>query len=392
MSSLVALLHATRIELLRTLRDGSTLLMMGFPVLLYPAMIWGLTQAGLYIDEARDRETLVLGVADGVDTEGLGDDKVQIVPATLETLDAGDVDALLAGAGDGLELHYRAGSPRSRRTRRVVEDRIEARNTERVDAAAVEKGADAALLAPLEVDVDAIDDATPLVQFLIGLFACAFVPMSIIVSTYSPVVELFVAERERGSIETTLCAPIPRSRIVYARVLAAALLGSLAALGNLGALWITVLHGAVLVVEDPVSLPFPGPVVLGTILALVLSAALLVAVLMSVALSAARTHREGQTLANFVLLPLIVPSMAGMLAVISESSRDVLFVPIAHTGTLLYAAIRHELVATDLFVAVGLDLALAALVLGGWMATLGPTSLIEGIQRPAWLARLAGES
>ncbi|MEZ4320523.1 MAG: ABC transporter permease [Myxococcota bacterium] len=382
-------------ELLRTLRDGSTLMMMGFPVLLYPAMIWAMSQAALYMGAVRENEVARVALIagdEGPDLAGLPMKRIEVGPGTLEDLDAGRFDLAVERVPDGVRLHHRAGSARSRRSLDRVEDRIEHISRKATAKAAVERGAVRATLRPYELEVEPIDDFTPLVLHLLGLLACAFVPMSVVVSTYSPVIELFVAERERGSLETTLCVATSRRDLVVAKLAAAALLGTAAALANLGALWLTLAHGAAIVSSEPVELPVPGLGTLFAIVVLVLSAAVLVAVLMAFAVSVARTHREAQTLSNVVLLPMIVPAMGAMLAVIADRSADGLYIPIAHTGTLLYQTIHGGVAPGDIVLAVGMDVTLVVALFWLWMVTLGPTALIEGIARPAWLARLSGES
>lgn len=383
-------LHMVRLELVRALREGNTLLYLGFPLLAYPMMVWGSVQAITWVKDLQDRETLEIAVHGPLASlDALGEPPLAVVEGTLEDLDAGRVELVVEGDRSRPVLHYRSGAGRSKRARALVEQRLEAHAGERMLADVQEAGGDPAAVEPLVLEAEASDSSDAVMRWLLGVLACSMVPATLALGVLSPVSELFVAERERSSLETTLTAAVSRQMIASARLVAATLLGTAAGVGNLLALTLTVVHSALLVdmAEAVVLPPLAAFVASG---ALVASSALLITTVFAFAFSVAQSFREAQAIASPVLMVLIGPSLAGTLALVGGWTADVWWVPLLHTGTLLASSIDGTAAVGHVVGAVAIDLLLVAALWGAWSATFGAEALIAGLARPAWVGRLFG--
>jgi sodium transport system permease protein len=141
------------------------------------------------------------------------------------------------------------------------------------------------------------------------------VPMVLILMTITgavyPAIDLTAGERERGTLEALMAAPVPRLGLLFAKYIAVLTVALLTALVNIVGMVITLLAsglGAVLFGERGLSL---GSVVL-VFLLLVLFAAFFSAVLLCVT-SFARSFKEAQA----YLIPLMLVALApGFLAII----------------------------------------------------------------------------
>ena len=118
----------------------------------------------------------------------------------------------------------------------------------------------------------------------------------------------------------------------------------------------------------------------------------IIVTLLAAVMSLAQTYREAQTLGSVVLSTLMLPSMAGMLAIIAEQGDTYALVPLVHTGILLNGAVRGTLGVGELAVGLGIDGLVWLVLFGGWCAVFGPTRMLWGFQRPAWVEKWFGGS
>ena len=147
-----------------------------------------------------------------------------------------------------------------------------------------------------------------------SFWLATLVPLVLILMTITgavyPAIDLTAGERERGTLEALMAAPVPRLGLLFAKYVAVVTVAMLTALVNLAGMTVTVLSsglGPVLFGERGLSL---GAVVLVFGL-LVLFAAFFSAVLLCVT-SFARSFKEAQA----YLIPLMLVSLApGFLSV-----------------------------------------------------------------------------
>ena len=209
------------------------------------------------------------------------------------------VDLAVLLGKDGAELIYRDGSPLSIQALRHFESRLQAANEAdlRMRLRSAGKPSRLAFRATRRAIVVATADTT----------LSTLVPMILILMTVTgavyPAIDLTAGERERGTLEMLMAAPVPRLKLLLAKYVAVVAVACLTAMVNLLAMTVTLQAtglGAVLFGDAGLS-----PVRVVQILALlVLFAAFFSAVLLALT-SFARSFKEAQA----YLIPLMLLSL-----------------------------------------------------------------------------------
>jgi len=264
----------------------------------------------------------------------------------------------VVGAPRGLqpvycELIHRGNSPTSQRALRFLEERLRAVNDASVRERLANSGMYPGLPAEIAYQPVAADTTTPF--SLATLVPLVLILMTITGAVY-PAIDLTAGERERGTLETLIAAPISRMALLAAKYAAVLTVAVLTAVVNLVAMSVTILSsrlGAEL---------FPGGlslVLIAEVFALtVLFAAFFSAILLALT-SFARSFKEAQAYLIPVMLLAIAPGLLslmpglrlnGLLAVtpllnIVLLSRDLLegtaapaMMVLAVVSTIVYAA------------------------------------------------------
>jgi ABC-2 type transport system permease protein/sodium transport system permease protein len=202
-----------------------------------------------------------------------------------------------------LELLYEEGNPHSQAILIDVEERLRAVNHEIARRALRRQSPRMGHL--MEVAVTPVKPApTGPPQFSLA----TFIPLMLILMTVTgavyPAIDLTAGERERGTLEVLVAAPVPRMELLSAKFIAVLTVAMLTAIVNLTAMLITV-HASGL--EDLVfGTSGLSWVVMGQILALLfLFAGFFSAVLLALT-SFARSFKEAQA----YLIPLMLVSLA----------------------------------------------------------------------------------
>lgn len=174
-----------------------------------------------------------------------------------------------------------------------------------------------------------------------GLTLVAFIPLMLILMTITgavyPAIDLTAGERERGTLEALIAAPIPRSGLLFAKYVTVVFVAMLTAVANLVAMSTTLMVGGLekLVFGDQgLSL-----MVIGQIFGLlILFAAFFSAVLLAIT-SFARSFKEAQA----YLIPLMLLTLApGILTLAPDLS---LAGPLAVTPLVNIALLARDLFA-----------------------------------------------
>ncbi len=280
-----------------------------------------------------------------------------VIPKNGKSSDAGgddddDVD------GDGLErpltweLYYRAGSPTSEAALRHVEMRLQAYSESQLDEQLKTLGIAADL--PASSERHAIDFSGAPVFSLAALIPLILVLMTVTGAVY-PAIDLTAGERERGTLEMLIAAPVPRVGLLLAKYVAVLAVALLTALVNLAGMAITA-HSTGLNESLFGGAGLSLPVVIKVLLLLALFAAFFSAVLLAIT-SCARSFKEAQAyIIPLMLLCLatgvicLMPSLelTGLLAVVPlvniillardilEGSVDPLLASVAVLSTAFY--------------------------------------------------------
>jgi ABC-2 type transport system permease protein/sodium transport system permease protein len=212
-------------------------------------------------------------------------------------------------AVDGLQmpvkwqLVYRAGSPTSEAALHFVESRLQAYNELGLDEQLERLGVAAAMPAPTERRPIAYSGAP--VFSLAALIPLILVLMTVTGAVY-PAIDLTAGERERGTLETLIAAPVPRLGLLMAKYIAVLTVALLTALVNLAGMAVTA-HSTGLAGSL-----FGGGmtlvVVMKVLLLLALFAAFFSAILLALT-SYARSFKEAQAYIIPLMLLCLVPGI-----------------------------------------------------------------------------------
>lgn len=212
--------------------------------------------------------------------------------------------------GDGLDrsnswdLYYRAGSPASEAALRYVEMRLHAYGEAQLDSQLEQLGVDAQL--PGTSQRHALEFSGAPIFSLAALIPLILVLMTVTGAVY-PAIDLTAGERERGTLEMLIAAPVPRLGLLLAKYVAVLAVALLTALVNLSGMAITS-HATGLNVSLFGGAGLSLPVVIKVLMLLGLFAAFFSAVLLAIT-SCARSFKEAQAYIIPLMLLCLVPGV-----------------------------------------------------------------------------------
>ena len=201
------------------------------------------------------------------------------------------------------QLVYRVGSPTSEAALHFVESRLQAYNESQLDRQLVRLGVVAAL--PAATTRQPISFSGAPIFSLAALIPLILVLMTVTGAVY-PAIDLTAGERERGTLETLIAAPVPRLGLLMAKYVAVLAVALLTALVNLAGMMITAhttglaatLFGGGMSID----------VVVNVLLLLGLFAAFFSAILLALT-SCARSFKEAQAYIIPLMLLCLVPGV-----------------------------------------------------------------------------------
>ncbi len=226
------------------------------------------------------------------------------------------------------------------------------------------------LVRPLELRQETV--ATP--EKVGGSILGQIVPLILIIMTITgaiyPAIDLTAGERERGTLETLMAAPVPTVDLIAGKFVVVALIGMLSALLNLLSIGGTVYLGglgAVFGAGGQVVIPLralPWVLLVLIPLAIMFSAALLAVC------SFARSFKEAQNYVMPVMIAALIPAVIGVLPgmrlegplVVMPVTNIVLLTRDLFTGRFELVALLWVLVSTTLYA--GAAVAVAAKLFG----------------------------
>jgi sodium transport system permease protein len=303
-------------ELRETLRDRRTLaVMLLFPLVVYPLMTLLMAQAvtsGKSQEESAHARVAFVGPAAAIEPARatVAADAKRFTIVALAATSKGARAEIASGAVDAVAvLEPVANAP----TRvRVLYD--EARDASR---AARTRLTDALLgRRPRGCDVlfsltdESVTPRPSLSATLLAQMLPIVVVFMILLGAFHPAIDITAGERERGTLETILSAPVNRLDLMAGKVVAVATLATVTGLLNMISLALTTLEGEHLAGHG-VSFAIPWGRAAATLVVIV-PAAFFFASLMVAVGAMARTHKEAQTL----LTPVYVLSFSPMLVAI----------------------------------------------------------------------------
>jgi sodium transport system permease protein len=205
------------------------------------------------------------------------------------------------------ELVYRAGSPPSEAAMHFVEARLQAYNELELDLELARRGVRAEMLAATERHPISFSGAP--IFSLAALIPLILVLMTVTGAVY-PAIDLTAGERERGTLETLIAAPVPRLGLLMAKYVAVLTVALLTAVVNLTAMAITA-HSTALG-ETLFGGGMSFLVAIKVLLLLALFAAFFSAILLALT-SYARSFKEAQAYIIPLMLICLVPGVLCLL-------------------------------------------------------------------------------
>ncbi len=378
-------------EMRATLRDPHVIAYLAFPILLYPALIWGVTQF-MTLEAGRiEGESLRVAVeAPEVLRQRFDEPPLTLVAGTLDTLDAGEADAFVQLKDDGVlhaTVHHSSLRPRSTRTRKAVRKRLDALRDERLVTIAESVGLDPAAVARTSYKGIAIEAPAQTIPGLVAVLLAAMTLISMTLAVIYPAVHVTVSEREAGTLETTLVAPVSGRTLLLGKWAACALWAVSAAAINALAVLLTLAHIAAVMLKGALDVQFSLLGALASVPA-VLGAAGFTAATLLLFMVPARTFKQGEVLGSLALGPLMLAMGVGAWGAI-EQVAWVIWVPLAG----LIPVLRDALIGEPSLAAIAYQ-ALATAGLGALILSLGAAlvrreDFLFGGVLPRWI-RWAG--
>ncbi len=312
-----------RKELRETLRDRRTLVMMvAVPVLLYPILMIAaeqLTLLGLRQLEAEPSLIGVIGPGAGDAREflgGLAELTVRAVTDPVEAVRSDSVQAVVlfgasrvADSTQSVTIVYDAADERSQRARGLVDRALQHWQDSLLAGRLAERGLPAGFARPLAVADTSVARAEELGGYALGRFLPMLLILMTLLGTFYPAIDLAAGEKERGTLETLLTAPVPPREIVAGKFLTVALIGVVAAALNLGSMLLTFQTG-LFRLGDALDIEFALPLgaVVTIFATLVPLSVLFGSLFLGVALRS-RSFKEAQNALTPIYLAVIVPAL-----------------------------------------------------------------------------------
>jgi sodium transport system permease protein len=135
--------------------------------------------------------------------------------------------------------------------------------------------------------------------------------LMVLLGAFYPAIDVTAGERERGTLETVLVAPIPRMQLLWGKVLAVTILATASGVLNLGSMTMTLVQVVNMAAPDA-DLPVPWERAAATGLVILPTAFLLAALFVAIG-SLARGFKEAQNLLVPVYFLFFAPAMLGAL-------------------------------------------------------------------------------
>ncbi|HEU0014405.1 MAG TPA: ABC transporter permease subunit/CPBP intramembrane protease [Longimicrobium sp.] len=319
-----------RKELRETLRDRRTMVMMVVvPTLLYPAILVFMEQLALFGQRQLTAEPAAVAVA-GAEPPLVAflarDSAIRVLPADSATPaavrdGAAEAAVVLSPARDPaapreVRVLFDATSDRSRRAQEVARDRLDAWGDTLLAQRLRGAGLPESVARPLAVADSSVATAEQAGGYALGRFLPLILVMMTLLGAFYPAIDLAAGEKERGTLETLLTAPVPAREIVAGKFAAVALIGLAAASVNLLSMLLTFQSGVFRFAQAAgIRFALPWHSALLVLLALVPLSILFAAVFLGIAVRS-QSFKEAQnalTPAQLAsTLPVIVVTLPGI--------------------------------------------------------------------------------
>jgi sodium transport system permease protein len=311
-------------ELVRWMDADSSIRVFGAESATVAAVREGTVEAAVVL--ARD------GGADAVRPAGSGGggsvDSAGSVDSPGSTDSPGSVDSIASAGSGGVvdrgredagtrqaRILFDASDDRSQRAQRLARDRLLDWNdtllARRLDAVRLPRS----FAVPLAVADSSVATAEEAGGYALGRFLPLILVMMTLLGAFYPAIDMAAGEKERGTLETLLTAPVPAHEIVAGKFAAVALIGLAAAVANLASMLLTFQSGIFRFPGADIRFTLPGGAALLVFLALIPLSVLFAATFLGLAVRA-QSFKEAQnalTPAQLgATLPLLIVTLPGI--------------------------------------------------------------------------------
>ncbi len=371
----------TKKELRETLRDRKTLLVMiVLPLVLYPLLILGFSQLALMQQSRLAAESLRVGLSGAPPPPALRAHLEALEATTLQPVDdpraavrdgavsaalvlPDDAPAALAAEGQAaVEVVFDGASDRSRQ----AEERLRKALTAFADQLRLERlaarGLDERFVKPVEVD--AVNVAPPERQggWILGQILPMLISVLMIGATFYPAIDLTAGEKERGTLQTLLTAPLPPMTLVTGKYLAVVGLAMLTGVLNLASVaFVATAIPVPQAAADQLSFDI-GLGAIGLVFACLLLLGMMFGAIMVAVAVTAKDYKEAQNYLTPLYLVAVMPLMASSLPGM-ELTTVTAAVPVLNLALAMKQLLVGPIPAPLLAVVFGSTLAWVALAL-----------------------------
>jgi sodium transport system permease protein len=381
-------------ELWETLRDPMVLIMsLGFPIVFFPLLIWGMSQLTMLSTGTAEREPPRIAVV-GAEAPGPGGlvDALSVPPALQTQGSPSDVqdgsldlhiEVLSESPGLSLALTHNSTLPRSQRALKWGKGQLQDVEHKHLEEIAAARDIASGQLEVWAIQTEDISRPSDRMVSIVSKSMPMILMVMLLIATVSPAVDIFVGERERGTLETSLVTARSRWPLILGKVLAASVIGMVGMVGNLGAGGLTLVHTLhTMGVGDGQGLHLEPVSMLMCILPLV-SGALLIAALSFVAVVPARTFKQAQSLSSWV----IIGAMAVIYTGATQDEAPELWmglIPVRNLMHCLTEALRGSLAVNMALTSTAVNLALASGLLWVVYRVMGHEGYLFGPEDSGW--------
>lgn len=347
-------------ELTDALRDRRTLLMMLFiPVVLYPgslALIGAVTSSGQarlarsqltiavtsedaarLLDPAPAKTTLVRmdrAAAESAMRERKVAAALDVAPGSLAKLEA--KDQVLA------TILFTRKFDRSIQAKDRLKKALEAVGVNALERRLEQASLPAKWAEPIDVAEEDVDFARNLGPLIASKMLPMILVMMLFMGALYPALDVTAGEKERGTLETLLVAPVRPLDVMAAKYLTVAAIATITTVVNLVTMGITFHLGLDLTGgQTPIRLTLSAAQI-GTLLACLVPAAFMVSGVSLAVASLARSYKEGQSLmtplVSFAIIPAILSMTPGVEFDVATALLPLLNVALLVKATMLGTA------------------------------------------------------
>jgi sodium transport system permease protein len=316
-----------RKELLDTLRDKRALvLMIGVPVVLYPALVIVGSQATIMqMDKMRTTPSRVALATPDALVESWLDDVPLVILNTPEdaraALETNQIDAVVApdtafgadleqGRSAHIEILFDATEPSSQVARERLHDVLTKHSRELLQVRLAQRDIDEAYVRPLDINSSNVAPPAKATGAILGLALPILLVMMLALGAFYPAIDLTAGEKERGTFESLLTAPVSKLEIVFGKYFTVCLLSVTTGMLNLVSMGLTFGFqlSQVLGATGETAIELPLEKILLVLLIIVPLALFISAVMMSFAMFA-RTMKEAEFYLTPFLFVIMFPAM-----------------------------------------------------------------------------------